>query len=996
LKLVNKLFNKIFFLLILFPSVIIFSQSATDSFNLAMNAFRNGEYSKALSLFNKLNKLDYVENEIYSSAKYYSSECYIALDEPEGAIQELTNLIDNYRYSGFRSLALYKLGSLYFDLGEYNQARSKLILLQSEYPYSEYKGSAYFLIGDSFAKQKKYDDAISFLKDALSSKFNNNFNDYTTYSLANVYEEKQDYRNAVKYYDQMLGFYKKSILAPFAQLRIGICYFNLKEYESAVLELTDPLIDELPGEKQNEATYILANTYYRLNDFDKAAATYKALLGRNIDNHMKNQITYGLAWVNFQNKNYEKAYKIFSNLAKVQNDSIAVNSLFWSAECKRYNNEITAATKIYNEFLEKYPENSLAAKAKLSLGIVKYNKNNLKASEETIIASLKSADPHTRGKAFILLGEINLDKKKFKTAQQYFNRGLEIYSLPEKLKNRGYLGLGISEFYMNKFNEAISALGKIHRDLITSERSKADFYLAESYSALGKYSKAVQFYNRIKTTDDLLRRQTLYGKAYAYFNKKDFPNAAFYFRKYVNKYKKSAEYLDAKQRLASCYLGTKDFQKASGVFYDLIYKDKVFAKNSKAYYQYGQALFKAGESSKALEVFTQLQIKFPGSKYNDESQYLVGWIHFQQGDFNEAIIAYRKIFEAYPDSKLLPTALYSVGDSYFNLGKYNKAIGTYSKVINQFPNSNNVFDAVNGILYCYEVQDKIKEAENFISKFIDSHTNADFNDKIYFKKGDLYYSVNDYKMAVRNYKNFLNRFPNSSLVPKAYYWLGKSSANLGNKDEALTYFGTVIKQYLKSEIGVASVLEAGKIYNEKKDYNSEIALYDSTIEIIKNIKGSSEVYFMKAKALLNNNNFPEAYATFMQIKELFPGSIFADKSSVELGIFELARKNYDKSQDYFRTIAEQRKDDIGAEAQYYYGVSFFEQDKVEDAITAFVRVRSVYSAYDEWYTKSLLKLGDCYVKLGEKRNAKQMYSAVLKRHPSDDYGKEAKTKIKEL
>lgn len=980
----------------MFYSVNILSQSATDNFNSAMTAFQNGEYSKALNLFNKLNRLDNVEDEIYSAAKYYSSECYIALSIPEGAIQELTDLIDNYRYSGFRSLALYKLGSLYFDLGEYSQSRSQLILLQSEYPYSQYKGSAYFLIGDSFAKQKKFNDAIAFLKDALSSKYNNNFNDYTTYSLANVYEEKLDYRNAVKYYDQMLGFYKKSKLAPFAQLRIGICYFNLKEYESAVLELTDPLIDELPIEKQDEATYILANTYYRLNDFSKAAATYKALLGRNINSHMKNQITYGLAWVNFQNKNYEKAYKLFSNLAKVQNDSISVNSLFWSAECKRYNNKISEATKIYNEFLKKYPENPLAAKAKLSLGIVKYNKNNLKASERAIIASLKSADPRTRGKAFVLLGEINLDKKKFKTAKQYFKRGLEIYSLPEKLKNRGYLGLGISEFYMNKFNEAISALSKIHRDLIASERSKADFYLAESYSALGKYSKAVQFYNRIKNTDKLLSRQTLYGKAYAYFNMKDFSNAAFYFRKYVNMYRKSAEYLDAKQRLASCYLGTKDFRKASDIFYDLIYKDKVFSKSSKAYYQYGQALFKAGESSKALDVFTQLQNKFPASKFNDESQYLVGWIHFQQGDFKEAITAYQKIFVAYPDSKLLAIVLYSIGDSYFNLGQYDKAIETYSKIINQYPNSNNVFDAVNGILYCYEVQDKIKEAENFITKFIDNHPNTDFNDRIYFKKGDIYYSVNDYKMAVRNYKNFLNRFPNSSLVPKAHYWLGKSFANLGNKDEALTYFGTVIKQYLKSEIGVASVLEAGKIYNDKKDYNSEIALYDSTLSTLKNIKGASEVYFMKAKALLNNNDFTGAYATFMQIKELFPGSVFADKSSIELGIFELARKNYDKSQDYFSTIAEQRKDDIGAEAQYYYGVSLFEQDKIENAITAFVRVRSVYSAYDEWYTKSLLKLGDCYVKLGEKTNAKQMYSAVLRRHPADDYGKEAKTKIKKL
>ena len=73
-----------------------------------------------------------------------------------------------------------------------------------------------------------------------------------------------------------------------------------------------------------------------------------------------------------------------------------------------------------------------------------------------------------------------------------------------------------------------------------------------------------------------------------------------------------------------------------------------------------------------------------------------------------------------------------------------------------------------------------------------------------------------------------------------------------------------------------------------------------------------------------------------------------------------------------------------------------EQDKIVDAISAFVRVRSVFSGYDEWYTKSLLKLGDCYTKLNDKAKAKEMYQAVVKRHPQDELGKEARDKIKKL
>jgi TolA-binding protein len=50
----------------------------------------------------------------------------------------------------------------------------------------------------------------------------------------------------------------------------------------------------------------------------------------------------------------------------------------------------------------------------------------------------------------------------------------------------------------------------------------------------------------------------------------------------------------------------------------------------------------------------------------------------------------------------------------------------------------------------------------------------------------------------------------------------------------------------------------------------------------------------------------------------------------------------------------------------------------------------------EWYTKSLLKLGDCYIKLDDKKNARDMFRAVLKQHKNNDYAKEANEKLKSL
>lgn len=115
-----------------------------------------------------------------------------------------------------------------------------------------------------------------------------------------------------------------------------------------------------------------------------------------------------------------------------------------------------------------------------------------------------------------------------------------------------------------------------------------------------------------------------------------------------------------------------------------------------------------------------------------------------------------------------------------------------------------------------------------------------------------------------------------------------------------------------------------------------------------------------------------------------------------MGIMELARGSYENAEYLFKDLGENRSDDIGAKAQYYYGETLFEQEKLDEAISAFVRVRSVFSLYDEWYSKSLLRLGDCYVELGDKSNAKEMYRAVYNKHKNDQLGREANKKLKEL
>ena len=83
----------------------------------------------------------------------------------------------------------------------------------NEYPRSEHTGNALYWIGESYSAQDRLKDAINYLEEAVVKRKNNNYEDYSLYTLATVYEKTGDYANAGKYYDQLLSYHKESPLA---------------------------------------------------------------------------------------------------------------------------------------------------------------------------------------------------------------------------------------------------------------------------------------------------------------------------------------------------------------------------------------------------------------------------------------------------------------------------------------------------------------------------------------------------------------------------------------------------------------------------------------------------------------------------------------------------------------------------------------------------------------------------------------------------------------
>ncbi len=987
--------NKFLIFIVILISGYCFAQDTPHLYKKAVDEYNQGNYIEADKLFEEIVKGYSLPDAINSTASYFSSDALLKLGEDDAAVQGLEFFINSYPWSGYRSKAIYVLGLIYYGKNEFAQSRSTFQKLLRDYPTSEYTGSALNWIGQSYLAENRPQDAIKFLNSAVTERANNKFIDQSLYVLASTYEKLGDYQNAVKNYDQLISYYKQSPFAHKAYVRIAECYIKLKDYQSAIVELNNPDLNSLPKNLYEECQYILANAYYRTKEFNKAETTFKKIIlnfpGSKLDRGAK----YGLGWIYFQTNRYDLAFNMFNSLAS-GSDSSAVKSSYWRAVVKKYAGDDTSAVRLFNDFINKYPNDELASSAKYQIGVLNYGESNMPESEKYLNESINSSSDALKIKALTLKGEISLNQKNYKSAKENFLNAISITDVPEELDYRAQMGLGISLFYLDDYKNSISYLNQLSNKDPDFEKNKVNFYLGECYYAQHDYHDAVKYYNKVDPADKQVGGWALYGKAYCNFNLQQYSTSASLFREFVNRYPKDPRALDARMRLADSYYGSKDFAAASRVYKDIFNIDKNSLNDPYTYYQYAQALFKGGSRDEAITEFLNLQRRFPSSEYADKSLYVVGWIHFQQGGYEQAINSYKHVMQVYPSSNLGALIDYSIGDCYYNMNKYDSAIVSYKKVLTDYPNSNNVFDAIDGLQYTYVAQGHPEKAIDLINDYISKNPNKSFSDQIYYKKGDIYFNENKYQLAEKSYKEFIAEYPNSSFVSDAYYWIGKCAENLKQNPEALYNFRKVFNDYPKSESAPAAVLEMGNIYNNLAQYDSALAVYDTATTVLKNSKRLVDILFMKGITLSNKKDLQNAYSVFSEVMQNYPNTIFANKSKLEIGLIELAAKRYDNADNYFQDLAENRTDELGAEGQYYYGLSMMEQNKVDDAIDSFIKVRNFFPGYDEWVTNAYLKLGDCYTQKKEIAKAKDVYRDVLARHRGDQYGNEAQKKLREL
>lgn len=187
------------------------------------------------------------------------------------------------------------------------------------------------------------------------------------------------------------------------------------------------------------------------------------------------------------------------------------------------------------------------------------------------------------------------------------------------------------------------------------------------------------------------------------------------------------------------------------------FKDSI--RNAEINYLLGET---EQEFFKSIFYLRTVTRKFPTSYWALKSQLSISLKYYMMGNYKKAEKEFRLFTDRYPDSKDIPKAYYFRSLALIQSGEHKKAIKISNKLMSQFPKSN-------------------------------------YTPKTAMSLGQLYYTKNNFALAITFLKSSLASITSKALKPVILEKLGVSYMKIGKKKIGMDYLKKLTSDFPESK-----------------------------------------------------------------------------------------------------------------------------------------------------------------------------------------------------
>jgi TolA-binding protein len=748
---------------------------------------------------------------------------------------------------------------------------------------------------------------------------------------------------------------------------IGESYYNLKDYSNALDYLKKT---ELGSSLNIEGNYAIGYCYYKLGDCVNAIA-YLEKSAVNEDSMGQNS-HYHLADCYMKTNNKSKAKNSFYSAYTLNFDKKITEDALYSFAKLSYELDFSPfneTVRAFSKYIKEYPASSRKDEAyKYLINVYSTTKNYERAIKS--MESLDSQDPILKG---------TYEKLVFFRAIEYFNNN-DLNNAEAQFKKA--MAINADKLYTSLSSYWLGEISYQRKDYGTAIDTWKNFLLQPGNVNLNEFEK------------------THYNLAYAYFQRKekgDYAAANIEFRKYIMN--KSGDDLaktsDANVRAADCYFMNRDFHQAADYYETAIALNKVDVDYS--YYQKALCNGLLKNHKEKINDLKYLETHYPKSNYLSAAIFEIAQTYLQDlKEDQNAITYFEKILSDYPKSSFVNGAYAGLGNIYFNIKQDDKAFFYFDKFVKNNPKSEETDNILEQIKTIFKSKGQIDEMEKYFASIGNPLSVDQVEKALYESAKEAYYDKTNCDEAMPKFESYIAKFPDGKYITEAQFCYGECAYSKNLFEKALPAYKYVISKsrsiYTETSLNKASYL----LFKDKK-YEEALPLYQQMQEIAETPanKLTAKVGSMRCAFYLNQfelalNESNKVLGT----EKLNPQQASESKYIKARSLFETQR--YDDALTEFKAIAKSSKNTSGAEAFYYVGKIYFNKQDYKEAEKTINNLISFPYTNDDWNTKGMILIADCYTAKNELEDAKIILQTIIDGKPKQEYIDEVNKRLEQL
>ncbi|MGQ1786394.1 tetratricopeptide repeat protein [Saccharicrinis sp. GN24d3] len=969
----------------------VFSQQSVGfrqpekEFDKALELYRLNKFGSAREQFEKFiaNSVRAGSN-LISEAYYYRAICAKELEN--GDAQYLfEKFVMEHPESNRKAFAYFHLGDIQMNRKKYRQALRKFEDVKERKLDDETRYAYFFKKGYCHFMEEEYDVANQYfydLKDVDSKYY-----DAANYYYSHIQYQKENYETALKGFRRLehVEAFKKVVPYYIAQIHY------LKGDYDASIEYALPMMEKGAKKRQADMARIVGESYFAKKDYAESTVYFEKTI--ELSENARREDYYHLGFAYYYRKDYAKAAEFLSMVTSA-NDEMAQNAYYHLADChlrlndkKRARVAFEAASKL--DFDKDIQEDALFNTIKLNYELSYSPFNEIITSLLGFIEMFPESDKIDL--AYDYLGKVFLTTKNYEQAlgalEQINIKNAGVYKAIQRVAYHHAIDL----FTNLRFSEAIKVFDyslqydKYDNDL----KVKAYYWRGEAKYRLNNFTAAVKDYNDFILMQGSYKTQYFalahYNIGYAEFKSKNYENAKSWWRKYVKLEmdKEAATVGDTYNRIGDCYFVQRDFQQAIN-YYE---QGEAFIEGTPDYslFQKGISLGILKQHKQKISELNDLIHKYQNSNYVDDALYEMGKSYVALNDLDNAIKSYKTIKEKYPISSYAKKAMLQLGLVYYNANDYDNSMAFYKRVVNEFPGTQESTESLLGIRNIYMDRNDLDGYVRY-TKTLGSFARVDEHeqDSLSYVSAERYYMEAKCDIAIKNFKQYLKRYPQGLFVLNANYYMADCLYKQGDKTDALKAYRYVTSRG-KNIFTEDALIRSGEINYAMNSYREALKNFRE-LEQVAEIQANqmeARIGMLRCYAKLTDaDNSIEAAQTVLDDPKV-AGEIVREARFIKAGA-HMMKGDTENAMAEYMILAKNPQSAEGAESKYLITQHYYDtgdKKKAEDEVFDFANKGT---SHQYWLARSFIVLADVYESSGEYFQAKQYLQSITENYKGED------------